>query len=319
MTQTASGRRSALSSFVVLLLSIVPLTARAGNLEPAGINLGGTSFLDGFGRNEGGFTYIAYLQYGRARRINGCNTLSNANCDQGMPQPFFNDPSIDAFVWLNQLAYTVPNDLFGGAAHVGINFILPIIAFNTSFAPGPPYPGVRLTDNGIGIGDLTFGPFIQFAPVMAGNRPVFSARFEADMIAPIGKYDPGIDINQGTNFASFVPNLAMTVMPLPHLEISARLNYLYNFKNFRPALGRLYMNEEPPAVKSAQAGQAGWINFAASYEILSGFNIGVNGYYFHQFNLDLWEMLDGSSNPGIQYADLGKLRILAIGPGFGGD
>jgi hypothetical protein len=301
---------------LVLLLASPPSAAKAGNLEPSGINLGGTSFFDGFGRNEAGFTYLAYLQYGRARSINGCNKLAMPNCDPGMPQAVFNNPSIDAFILVNQLVYTLPNELFGGAAHLGIDFILPIVAFNTSFDRGPPFPGVQLSDNGIGLGDLTFGPLLQFKPVMSGDRPVFSARIEFDVIAPLGKYNPSVDINQGANFASLNPYAAMTVMPLPHLEISARLNYLYNFKNFRPALGRLYNLQEPPRVKSAQAGQAGWINFAASYEIVHDFSIGVNGYFFQQFNLDLWEMLDGSSNPGIQYADLGKLRIFGIGPGL---
>jgi hypothetical protein len=31
--------------------------------------------------------------------------------------------------------------------------------------------------------------------------------------------------------------------------------------------------------------------------------------------LDLWEMLDGSSKPGLDFKDTGKLRIFGIGPG----
>jgi hypothetical protein len=190
-----------------------------------------------------------------------------------------------------------------------------VVAFSTSFAPPPPFPGTQLSDNGIGVGDLTFGPTLQFAPIMADGRPVFSHRFEFDVIAPIGKYDPSVDINQSSNFASLVPYWAATVMPLSRWEISLRLHYLYNVKNVRPALGRLYSNEVPPPVKSAQAGQATWVNFATSYEVLDSLHVGANGYYFHQINLDLWEMLDGTSNPGISYADTGKLRILGVGPG----
>jgi hypothetical protein len=109
--------------------------------------------------------------------------------------------------------------------------------------------------------------------------------------------------------------VAVTGLPIPHLEVSARLNYLYNFKNYRPALGYLYGNQIPPPVKDAQAGQAGWVNFAASYEFPDTFHWGVNGYYFMQFNLNVYDMLDGSSNPGRQYNDFGKVSILAIGPG----
>ncbi len=254
------------------------------------------------------------MQYGRARRING---------DDGKALPFFNDPKIDAFVFVNQLVYVLPEKLFDDSAHLGINFILPIVAFSTSFAPAPPTPGVQLKDNGVGLGDLTFGPLLQFRPVMAGGRPVFSTRVEFDLIAPIGSYDPEKDINQSSNFVSLNPYWAVTVLPLPHLELSVRFNYLYNFKNWRPALGhRNYSQTTAPdpgllggAIRSAQAGQAGWANFAASYEFLAGLHVGVNGYYFQQFNLDLYEMQDGSSNPGTGFGDSGLASILAIGPG----
>ena len=281
--------------------------ARAANQEPAGINLGFTSFFDGFGRNEEGFTYLTYFQYARI--------LSIAD-NEGDDLPYFNNPEINALVWLNQIVYVLPYELFGGSAHVGIDFIVPLVGFITSFDPPPPAPGFALKDNGLGLGDITFGPLLQFRPIIAGGRPVFSHRFEIDVIAPTGKYDPEVDLNQGSNFTSINPYWAATVLPLPHLELSFRLHYLYNFKNERPALGRLYSLEQPPAVERSQAGQAGWVNFAASYEILHDFHVGVNGYYFTQFNLDLYEMHDGSSNQGIFNTDLGKASFLGIGPGL---
>ena len=304
---SANGQKRVYPSLVcAAALSIWPAASQAANLEPAGINLGGTSFYDGFGRNEEGFTYLVYAQYGRARSIMQ---------DDGTPSPYFQNPKIDAYLLLNQLAYTLPEKLFGDSAHLGISFIVPIVAFNTSFDPGPPFPAVQLKDNGFGLGDLTFGPFLQFRPIMADGRPVFSTRIGFDIIAPTGKYDPNMDINQGSNFTSLNPSIAATVLPIPHLELSVRLNYLYNFKNVRPALGYLYGLQVPPAVKDARAGQAGWLNFAASYEVVHPLHVGVNGYYFQQLNLDLWEMQDGSSNPGTSFADNGKLRFLGIGPG----
>jgi hypothetical protein len=307
-----AGLAFVVSGALLALLASRPSQASAANLQPAGINLGGTSFYDGFGRNKGGFTYLAYFQWARVHAIHGTLT---AGGDPGADLPVFNDPAIDVFVLINQVAYTVPEGLFGDAAHFGFNFLLPLIAFDASFAPPPPYPGLELTDNGIGFGDLTLGPFLQFAPILSGGRPVFSHRFEVNLVAPIGKFDPGKDLNQSSSFASLIPYWAATVMPLPHLEISARVHWLYNFKTHRPALGRLYGLETPPPVKSAQAGQATWVNFATSYELFGDFSLGANGYYFHQLNLDLWEMLDGSTNPGLMYNDTGKQKIFAIGPG----
>src|SRR6185503_7564316 len=77
-----------------------PAIAVAANQEPAGINLGATSFLDGFGRNEEGFTYLVYAQYARSREITGDdgNTLTVCNAPEGCHPggvsaiPVFKDP-----------------------------------------------------------------------------------------------------------------------------------------------------------------------------------------------------------------------------------
>ena len=312
-----------------LYVATATRSSHAANQEPAGLNLGSTSFYDGFGRNEEGFTYLVYAQYSRARSINGDDGNAAAHCSTPTTCiGIFNSPKIDAYLLVNQLVYTLPEKLFNDNAHLGINFILPLVAFDTKFRPPPPLLGTQLNDNGIGLGDLTFGPLLQFKPLIAGGRPVFSHRVEIDFIVPTGKYDPAKDINQGANFMSFNPYWAATVLPLPYLEISARFHYLYNFKNLRPALGYLYRLQVPPenaagsALKSAQAGQAAWVNFTISYDVLGlvgaghGLHLGVNGYYFTQFNLDKWEYFDGTSDPGTDtYNDGVKASFLGIGPG----
>lgn len=316
--------------------------ATAANQEPAGINLGATSFLDGFGRNEGGFTYLVYAQYARSREIIGdegttltvCNAPGGCHPGGVSAIPVFKDPKIDVYLVVNQLAYTLPMSLFDDSAHLGINFILPFVVFDTSFgsltaADVGKNLATPASDNGAGFGDLTFGPFLQWKPLMAGGRPIFSNRVEFDLIAPVGKYDKAKDINQGANFWSINPYWAVTVLPVPNLELSARFNYLYNFANDAPALGRLWGLQVPPQnaagsdLASAQAGQAGWVNFTLSYELLHLFGaqsphvyLGINGYYFQQFNLDKWEYRDGSSVSGKNiYNDDGNARVLGIGPG----
>lgn len=332
----SARRRFFCSGAAAAALGLVQATATAGNQEPAGINLGSTSFFDGFGRNEEGFTYLAYAQYARSREIDGDDGKPAAVCNAPPAcLSVFNSPKVDAYLLVNQLAYTLPEKLFNDTAHLGINFIVPFVVFDTRFLPAPPVIpittlGTQLNDNGAGFGDLTFGPFMQWRPVMAGGRPVFSNRFELDLIVPTGKYDPQKDLNQGANFWSINPYWAATVLPVPYLELSARFHYLYNFKNNRPALGRLYglqvqpQNAAMSGLENAQAGQAGWVNFTLSYELLHLFgvhapamHVGANGYYFQQFNLDKWEYFDGSSVSGKNlYADDGKASVLGIGPGF---
>jgi hypothetical protein len=162
---------------------------------------------------------------------------------------------------------------------------------------------------------MVIGPFLQFKPIMSGGRPIFSHRVEFDLIVPIGAYDPHKDINQGSNFASVNPYWAATVLPIKHLEISARFHYLYNFTNLRPA------NPPPimPAVEAVKAGQAFWVNYTASYEIIEKLHVGVNGYYFAQFTDDMYTFADGTKSNGHAIpalGDEGKARFLTLGPGI---
>jgi hypothetical protein len=282
-------------------------TARAANQQPAGIDLGLTSFFDGFGKNEPGFVYLTYAFYQVGHQIND---------NSGNAQTIFGNPKINDFVWINQLALVSPETLFWGAAHVGLNVVwATIIAFDTDFSSASPAPGFQLKDNGVGTGDLTTGMFLQFKPMFVGGRPVISHRVEFDVIAPIGSYDPLKDINQSSNFVSLAPYWAVTVLPVHRLEISARVTYLHNFTNHRPA------NPFPvyPAVDSVKAGRAFWVNYAASFEVLNTLHLGINGYYFQQFTDDRYTYVDGTSGTGPSnyvLGDQGSAKMLALGPGL---
>lgn len=100
------------------------------------------------------------------------------------------------------------------------------------------------------------------APVMSGSRPVFVQRFEFDVIAPTGAYDPNRLINPGAKFWSLIPHWAMTFMPTAQAEVSVRLHYLYNFSNTNPGIN--YSAGYVPDMREFKAGQVVWANFAAS-------------------------------------------------------
>ena len=295
-------QRLGYSCLAALSLAFFAAESRAGNLEPAGINLGATSFYDGFGRNGGGFVYLVYGQY---------STASSFKDGRGNTEPIFNNPKFDVYALINQLAYVVPEPLFGDAAHFGFNFIVPFVGFDTHFDPPPPPPGIQLKDAGVGFGDITFGPLLQFRPIKLGEHTMFSHRVELDLIAPTGKYDPTKDINQSSNFLSFNPYWALTLLPYDGFELSVRLHYLYNFANTRPT------GLPPPAasVSTAKAGQAFWVNFAASYEVIHTLHIGANGYYFRQFTDDEYRAIDGTAVAPETAGDPGKATIFGIGPG----
>ncbi|EKN00396.1 MULTISPECIES: transporter [Acidocella] len=256
--------------------------------EPSGINLGGTSFFDALGKYTPGLIYQQYFQIQHFNAINDTN---------GNAIPVFKNTSITAIVSLNQFIYVSPYHLFGGV--LGAMAIVPLVDLNASFAHDSP---VRLVANrGMGVGDITWGPFIAFPPVIRGGRPVFAQRMEFDVISPSGSYDTSKDINPSSGFWSINPYWSVTVLPTAKTELSARFNYLHNFTNSQPA-----SSAPLPAGTTTQAGDAGWVNFTASYEVLPKLNVGLNGYYFKQFTDD---QVNGVTQKGTE------TESLSMGPG----
>jgi len=189
----------------VSLVMTVPSVARASSNEPAGINLGGTSFMDGFGRIDPGFVYQQYFQVEHYGAIND---------QSGHQVPMFQGTDINAVISLNQLIYVSPYHLLGGA--LGVDALLPVVDLNASFAPTSP---AKLSaDRGLAFGDLTWGAFLQMQPVVTDARPVFAQRFEFDVISPIGQYNHTDDINPSSGFWSLNPFWAMTFLPTPNTE-----------------------------------------------------------------------------------------------------
>ncbi|WP_259154305.1 transporter [Xanthomonas sp. 3793] len=232
---------------------------------PQGINLGGTSFMDGFGSMTPGWTVIEYLRH------YNLNAIKNASGDDS---PAFRDPQVDVSVLLTQLIYVTPYTWKSGS--LSFNAIVPLVNYDTAFAADSP---VRLSSNGFGMGDISFGPALQMPPVMRDGRVFFFQRFAIDAFAPVGKFDRDTAINQSTGFWSVAPHWAFTVQPSDDWEISARINYLYNFRTSRaggvpPIPGFRFRN--------GQAGDAVWVNLATSLKLNEQWRVGLNGYYLQQ-------------------------------------
>jgi hypothetical protein len=220
--------------------------------EPLGLNLGATSFLDGGPPAGPGWYFAEYIGY--------------LNVDK-MPDTPIRDPDISAWISMNQFIYQSNQKvLFGGKW--GLDVIVPLFCIDSD-APGAP-------DNGAGVGDILVGPFLQWDPIVGKNGPIFMHRIEFQTIWPTGKYDNEKALNPGSNFFSFDPYWAGTYFFTPQLTASCRIHYLWNGKNNDPGGG--------PTVHDTQAGQAWHANFAAAYEVLpKRLRVGVNGYYFRQF------------------------------------
>ncbi len=238
------------------------------------LNLGLTSFLDGAPPSGPGLYFSNYTLYYHG------DTFRNIDGD---PIPF---PDINIFAQAFQLTYMANHELPTNAKW-GLNLLLPVVYLNNN---GPE-----------GIGDLFFGPFIQWEPIMGKKGPIFMHRVELSAVFPIGHYDEEAIVSPGSNIFYFNPYWAATVFPKPWWSISWRIHYLYNTANNDP--NPIFF----PGVNKAQAGQAVHLNFATSFEVIpKRLRMGINGYYLKQIN-DV--KFDGVSIPNT------KEQVLGIGPG----
>ena len=255
---------------------------------PAGINLGNSSFYDGFGSTEPGWTLFNYARW---------NDFTSIKDGSGKNSPLFVDPQIDALSKVFQVVYVPPIAVPDGA--ISFEAILPIVDIQSHFGAS----GMTLQNNGLNFGDLTLGAAYQSKPESLWDGSVLSWRFDLDVAAPTGGFDSSKDINQSSGFWSLEPYLAVTLLPIPKWEISTRFNYVYNSSTSR--------GSNPPQIpgfefRNGQAGQCAWINFASSYEVTEGVRPGLNGFWLQQFTND---STNGISLPGT------RVEELYLGPG----
>ena len=289
----ASRARGAQLALALALVATQAAHAQTPTVsQRGGINLGVTSFYDGFS-GKPGWTWLPNVRYAHMNAIKGAD---------GANVPVFNDPRISTYVASNQFAYTFARPIGGWMP--GVMGVFPVAHIHSSFGEGASLQG-----KGTGLGDIILGAYLQAPPVLGEHgQPVFSQRVELDVLLPTGRYKRSADLNPGAGFASINPYWAATVLPAPGWELSWRLHYLYNLKNNKPASsipGGAAINGEP--VRNTQAGQAAWLNFAASYAVTPELSLGVNGYYFKQ-------LTDSRAN-GVRLAG-SREQVLGIGPGL---
>lgn len=296
MKCTGGRWKSAASKITIGLAACAALNARAVPPTvtlPNGLDLGNTSFLDGFGGNPSDLAVQSYLTFAHA---NAYKTNNGSN------SPLFNDPQLNVTTLVEQVLYELPTatTILGG--HPGIDVIVPLVNLNSSFSPPPPYPGVMPTSGHTGLGDMNLGALLQWDPVTVDGHPVFVSRAEVYGMLPTGKYDRTTDINPGNHFWGIGITGSFTFLLGPDFEISLRPHYQYSFKNGSPA------SSAPldPGIEDTQAGQVFYTNFAASYKVTDKLRMGINGYYLRQITDN---RVNGSAIAG------SREQVLGIGPG----
>ena len=267
-----------------LLIVGVASQQASAQAQPAGLNLGFTSFLDGGPPAGPGLYYQQYLQYFHSTDFMAAN---------GSEAPLIDD--LDVWVSLNQFIWQSDQELFLGGKW-GLDVIVPIVSVSVDAGPIPV-----LTDNGAGLGDLLIGPYLQWDPIMGENGPIFMHRIELQNIFPTGKYNDDRVLNPGANHYSFNPYWAATCFITPQWTATTRVHYLWNDENDDPNTTLF------PGASDTQAGEAVHLNFATAYEVLpKQLRVGLNGYYLKQLSNS---EVNGSDASG------SREQVLGIGPG----
>ncbi|WP_180074901.1 transporter [Acinetobacter sp. YH12116] len=282
------------SSFKFLyLLNIITCTSMSYAAIPSvtlpnGINLGATSFYDGFGGKPNDSiwqTYIGYSNAGNLKDSHGNNALPGKS-------------SLKTTVINNQYVYMFDTQktILGG--HPGLDLIVPFIHLDADMN-GP----VQLKDKPFGMGDPTIGIDIQHDPIYFKNNPIFSDRLGVGITIPVGEYDKNKDINPGANFSSIFLYAAMTFNFNENISLSLRPYYYYNFKNTSPS-SSIPLDDN---IRNTQSGQFLTTNYNLGYKMGEHLTLGINGYYLHQLTKDKInnETIDNS-----------KENVFAIGPAF---
>jgi hypothetical protein len=256
---------------------------------PPSINLGSTSFYDGFGRVKAGVTVLEYFRWSHGTEIADANGGENAK---------FIAPRIDSFPSLTQLIVASKWHPLGGTA--GFSILVPLVEVRASFAADSPK---TLSVHGFSLGDIIAGPTFQSRPFLhrpalegyartaqglippprTGPYPYLSYRVQFLVQAPSGGFDRATSINPGSGYWAVIPYLAVTSIPRPRFEMSTRLHYQYNLPTTKIA--------NPPPIPhlvylNGQAGQLVYGNFTGSYRFTGKLYVGANSYGVYQLSPD---------------------------------
>ena len=258
--------------------------AASGHAQLPGVNLGATSFFDGLPPPGGPGLYLEqYFQYYVSNRL-----LDYEGNEVKLPttRGTLETPHLQNWIMLTQLVYQSDQQILP-KGRWGLDLTIPVVVTDIH-----PDDFIGFQEKAFSLGDIFFGPFIQWDPIGGKGWPVLAQRIELDAVFPTGSYDSLSQVNAASNIYSFNPYWAATLLLHPRWNVSWRLHYLWNSRN-------------PDT--NVQPGQAIHLNFASSVEVVKGkLHLGVNGYYLQQITDSNF---DGTAIPN------SKERVVAIGPG----
>jgi hypothetical protein len=279
---------------VVVFAGVTATPSHAFNQPP--LNLGLTDILDGGIPGVGTF-FTEYVQ-----------AYQSSSFKDGDGDEIPGAPDVSFLLSMNQLVHVYKHKILG--AHIGVDLLLPVVAITTtgSLPTGAPPPAPAffpISSNSGVLGDLTFGPFLQWLDTKLLGRP-YVQRLELDFTFPTGQYDSQYLINPGSNHWVIEPYYAFTWFLTPKFSTSWRIHYTYSTKNDDP-----FDAYQAAGVTEITPGEAFHFNYSFEYEFFKGFRGALAGYYLKQLSEDDTNIGDLKNITGDSTT---KEQVFAIGP-----
>lgn len=275
--------------FSLLASTLFPLLAQAYELPR--VNLGHTSFLDGESLKDHQWQIAFYSIH------HDGNSLQD---HEGKKIIVLNQyGKLDTTQVIGKVRYQSNQPIFFGARW-GFEAHMPWITADLKPQDSLPREN-QWTSNNSGLGDLAFGPNLQFKDWVCKGQRRFSSRAGLLIRVPTGRYDERYKFNPGSHVASINPYIAGTFFMTERWAATLRLAYLWSEKNRHP-VGPTFTGQS-----DSKAGNAMHLNFASSIALKKDwFYIGVNGYYLAQTE---------NTKASAKEIQNTKEQVFGIGPG----
>lgn len=253
-------------------ITIAHATEGGGNNYPVGVN----TLLSGVQPPPGSHIYV-YLQEYEATTLEGNN---------GSPSGSVSEFSLHAQAAAFRLSHVWRDITFLGAT-LESRTNIPFVNLDLHFDAHTPKGTVYKSGTATGLSDLTVGPL--FLGWHLGNlHQIVGLEF----FLPTGSYDTSRLVNLGRHYYSMQPNYAVTWMPVPNVEFSARALYSINSVNH---------------ATDYHSGNEFIVDYNAGFRFTPMWQIGVSGYFYRQVTDDTQhgQSVNGNGNRG---------QALAVGP-----
>lgn len=242
-----------------------------------------------------GFYVVNYTYYYHA---------SDLNDNHGDNIDVFDDINVWAdvlrFIWISN------HKLLGG--DYGQHLFIPLLDIDLDFKdPVGPKHKKHYSDTDVPY--LIYSPFILAHHWLSGQLHTVVSL--CDIYIPTGQDDDNL-AGVGHNFWTFEPVFAITYMPSPSWEFSAKFMYDFNTEQDDcPTVYGVNVDRDP--------GQEFHFDYNVSYGLTKSFRIGVGGYYYKQTTDDDYHLNGSIPLPVRNFLEADEnhhSEVFAVGPGL---